>query len=268
MTTHRRVLVIGIGMGEPSQLTFAAAEAIGRADLFLLLDKSEAAGALVAAREALIARFGKPGHRILRRESPRLERPAFPAPGEGVAGAGPYRDSVARWHGARARLMAEAIGELPPGGTAALLVWGDPMLYDSTLRVLAGARALARAPDFKVEVLPGISALQMLCAAHAIPLNGVGEPVLVTTGRRIAEATPDAPAFAVLLDDGAGLRALMARGWSGKVWWGAMLGTPDERLLAGRLSEVGDAILALRGELRARRGWVMDAWLGRNGEPG
>ncbi|MBS7540571.1 hypothetical protein KHC27_16690 [Ancylobacter lacus] len=121
----------------------------------------------------------------------------------------------------------------------------------------------AAADGFAVEVVPGISALQMLCAAHAIPLNGVGEPVLVTTGRRVAEETPAAPAFAVLLDDGSGLRALRARGWKGEVWWGACLGTPDEALLAGPLEEIAAAILDARADIRARLGWVMDVWLAR-----
>ncbi len=289
----RRVLVIGIGMGQASQLTFRAAEALGQADLFLLLEKGEAAAGLVALREGLLARFAKPGHRVVRAPSPRRLRPPLPA-GEADADAGAardatYRASVAAWHGERAALLAEWLArELPEDGTAAILVWGDPMLYDSTLRVLEGARAvLARrqvdgpadgqadwgagggslppeAPaGFTVEVVPGLSALQMLCAAHSIPLNGVGEPVLVTTGRRVAERTPDAPAFAVLLDDGSGLSALLARGWTGEVWWGACLGTPDEALLAGPLTEVGVAILNARAAIRARLGWVMDVWLAR-----
>ena len=60
----RRLLVIGIGMGEAEGLTGHAMSALARADVFFLLDKAEGAGELVAAREALIARFGRPGHRV------------------------------------------------------------------------------------------------------------------------------------------------------------------------------------------------------------
>lgn len=252
----RRVLVIGIGMGDPAALTLRAVAAINRADVFLLLDKGEAAAELIAMREAILAAH--------RRAPWRTVTLASPARGQqGRDSTGGYRAGVEAWHAARAALLARAIAqEVPEGGTGALLVWGDPMLYDSTLRVLE--RAAGAGLAFAVEVVPGITAVQALCAAHRIPLNGIGEAVEVTTGRRVAEATPQAPAFVVLLDDGAGLRALMERGWDGQLWWGAYLGTKDEVLLAGRLSEVGEEILRLRAEARARKGWVMDVWLGRS----
>ncbi|GLK73261.1 precorrin-6A synthase (deacetylating) [Ancylobacter dichloromethanicus] len=255
----RRLLVIGIGMGEPEGLTARAADALGRANTFFLLDKSEAAGELVSARQALIARFGRPGHRVVRAPSP----PRRPAPLAGARKA--YEGAVVDWHGARAALLAGLIArELGEDETGAMLVWGDPMLYDSTLRVLAAARAGA---DFIVEVFPGVTALQALCAAHAVPLNGIGEEVRLTTGRHVAQATPDAPAFAVLLDDGSGLEALLARGFEGTLWWGANLGTEAEILVAGRLCEVGAAALAARAQVKAARGWVMDVWLARRASP-
>lgn len=261
----RTVLVVGIGMGEPEGLTARAVAAMSRADVFVLLDKSEGASELVSARAALIARFGKPGHRLMRAPSP--PRRAAPIPvSEPDAARGQYNAAVEDWHQARARLLAGLIGDLGADETAALLVWGDPMLYDSTLRVLAAARqhlAQSGAPDFALEVVPGITALQALCAAFSMPLNAIGEGVLLTTGRNVAQATPDASAFAVLLDDGSGLRALMSRGWAGEVWWGANLGTSAERLISGRLAEVGEDILHARAQVKAERGWVMDLWLAR-----
>ncbi|WGD29323.1 precorrin-6A synthase (deacetylating) [Ancylobacter sp. WKF20] len=264
----RSLLVIGIGMGEAGHLTFRAADAMARADLFLLLDKGEAAQPLVARRAALIARFGKPGHRLVELASPRRVRPVLPGEGEKEAGRAAYQASVAAWHGERATLFAGLIRDMGAEETAALLVWGDPMLYDSTLRVAESAAALLTAEGhegFALEVEPGLTALQLLCAAHRIPLNGIGAPVLVTTGRRVAEATPDTADFAVLLDDGTGLAALHARGWAGTVFWAANLGTEDERLIAGPLPAVADAIRAARAEVKARAGWVMDVWLARAG---
>ncbi|WP_371348342.1 precorrin-6A synthase (deacetylating) [Ancylobacter sp. IITR112] len=251
----RRVLVIGIGMGEAEGLTGHAIAALGRADAFVLLDKGEGAGELVAAREELIARFGRPGHRVVRAPSP----PRRPAALEGARKT--YEGAVADWHDARARLLAGLIrAELSEEGTGALLVWGDPMLYDSTLRVLAMARAQV---DFAMEVFPGVTALQALCAAHGIPLNAIGEEVALTTGRNVAAATPASPAFAVLLDDGTSLAALAARGFDGEVWWGANLGTPAQVLAQGRLTEVAGEIAARRAQVKAARGWVMDVWLAR-----
>src|SRR3546814_14077283 len=69
----------------------------------------------------------------------------------------------------------------PNGGRLALLVWGDPSLYDSSLRI-AG-----RLPGVKVRVIPGITSIQALTAAHGICLNDLAEPVLITTGRRPAQ---------------------------------------------------------------------------------
>lgn len=253
----RRVLVIGIGMGDPAGLTLRAVEAINRADVFFLLDKGEAASELIRLREAILTTHRREPWRTASVPSPRRDASAD------------YRVGVLAWHEARARLFAGLIrDEIAPGGTGALLVWGDPMLYDSTLRVLEAARDHAPAfetPTFEIEVIPGITAIQALCAAHRIPLNGIGEPVEITTGRRITEATPEAPAFVALLDDGSGLRALMERGFAGHVWWGACLGTPDEVLASGPLGAVGHDILRLRAELRARKGWVMDVWMGRSG---
>lgn len=268
----RQLLVIGIGMGEPDGLTARAAAAMGEADVFFLLDKSEGAAELVAAREALIARFGRPGHRVVRASSP-PRRPAPLAEARDDGARALYEAAVADWHAARAALLAGLIArEIGEDGTGALLVWGDPMLYDSTLRVLEAARAHAAAtggPQVALRVVPGITVLQALCAAHAIPLNAIGEAVTLTTGRNVAQAAPGTlpGAFAVLLDDGAGLAALRAQGWAGHVWWGASLGTPAERLLHGPLDEIGGEILRARAEIRAARGWVMDVWLARAAPP-
>ena len=50
----RRVLVIGIGMGDPASLTLKAVAAINRADIFFLLDKGEASAELIHLREAIL----------------------------------------------------------------------------------------------------------------------------------------------------------------------------------------------------------------------
>lgn len=256
----RRVLVIGIGMGEAEGLTGHAISALARAEVFFLLDKGEGARELVAAREKLIARFGAPGHRVVRAPSP----PRRPAALDTARKA--YEGAVADWHDARARLLAGLIaGELPEEGTGAILVWGDPMLYDSTLRVLRAARAQA---EFSIEVFPGLTALQALCAAHGIPLNAIGEEVALTTGRNVAQATPASPAFAVLLDDGSGLAALAARGFDAELWWGANLGTSAQVLRHGRLGDVAGEIAEVRAQVKAARGWVMDVWLARALPPG
>jgi precorrin-6A synthase len=49
--------------------------------------------------------------------------------------------------------------------------------------------------------------------------------------------------------------------------WGAYLGTDDEVLVAGPLTEVRDEILRLRRDKRAAKGWIMDIYLLRRVGP-
>ncbi len=99
------------------------------------------------------------------------------------AGEGDYLDTVERWHDAIAECWAaEIAAHLPDGGRVALLVWGDPSLYDSTIRIARRLVAVER-----VTVVPGSPACNCSARAHAIPFNAVGAPVMVTTGRRLRE---------------------------------------------------------------------------------
>ena len=52
----------------------------------------------------------------------------------------------------------------------AFLVWGDPSLYDSTIRVIQQIIADG-ATAFDYEVIPGITSVQALAAQHKIALN-------------------------------------------------------------------------------------------------
>ena len=91
-------------------------------------------------------------------------------------------------------------GELADGETAGILVWGDPMLYDSTIRNIEAIAAGGR-HQIDFEVIPGITAVQALAARHKIPLNRIAEPVALTTGRKLAEGFPPGiDSVAVLLD--------------------------------------------------------------------
>jgi precorrin-6A synthase len=103
----------------------------------------------------------------------------------------------------------------------------------------------------------------LLAARHRIPLNSIGEPILLTTGRKLAE---DYPAhfdrIVVLLDGGAGLDSLAGKDVD--IFWGAYLGTQDEILIAGRVIDVLDDIRRVRQERRAAKGWIMDTYLLRS----
>ena len=174
--------------------------------------------------------------------------------------AGPYRRGVEEWHRAiaatyRGLLAAHAREESRVG----LLIWGDPSLYDSTLRILGHLREMGVA--FEHSVVPGITSLQALAAGHRVALNAVGGEVRITTGRRLREAgAPEGEAtLAVVLDGDCAFRGLDAEAW--EICWGAYLGMPEEMLIAGPLAEVGERIVAARAEARAAHGWIMDTYL-------
>jgi precorrin-6A synthase len=170
-----------------------------------------------------------------------------------------YQDRVKNWHGEiediYARLIAEELGD---GERGAFLSWGDPSLYDSILRILKKVQE-TRDVEFQIEVIPGISSVQALAAAHGIPLNRIGESVMITTGRKLAEGMPDnADTVVVMLD---GQTAFKTVDPDLEIYWGAYLGTEDEILVSGKVGEVRDEIERLRQEARGRKGWIMDTYL-------
>jgi precorrin-6A synthase len=244
----RHIHVIGIGAGDPDYLTVQAIAALNDTQVFFAMDKGEAKSDLLALRREICARFiREPGYRFVELADPRRSTPDNTQ--------ADYRDAVSQWHDARARIWATAIStQLGPDGVGAFLAWGDPSLYDSTLRILD---AVAAEVDFSYDVIPGITAVQALTARHRVPLNEVGEPVLITTGRRLRELGLSGSAV-VMLDAECSFQACPP---ATRIWWGAYLGTEDELLVSGIVGEVGQRIVAARSEARARHGWIMDTYL-------
>lgn len=243
-----RLLVIGIGIGNPEQMTMQAIGALNRADVVLLPRKGAAKEDLAELRRAICRRF-------LTNETTRIVEFDMPVRDAGDG----YRAGVDAWHAVIADIYRGLLAaHLPSGGSAALLVWGDPSLYDSTLRIVERMRA--RMP-LGLEIIPGITAIQALAASHAMPLNTIGGPVLVTTGRRLREAgvPDDCDTVVVMLDGTMAFQALPADDF--EIFWGAYLGFPEEIAIAGPLSSVGATIAERRAEARARHGWIMDIYL-------
>ena len=248
----RRMLLIGIGAGDPAYVTQQAIDALNEVEVFFVTDKGDAKDDLVALRRAICERFiADPSYRIVTVRDPERDREAAA-----------YARAVEDWRRERARIWEGLIaGELGEDGVGAILVWGDPSLYDSTLAIVDAIRAAGRL-RFDVEVIPGISAIAALCARHRIALNRVGAPVVVTTGRRLArEGLPDAaPDVVVMLDAHCAFNAVDAADEL-DIYWGAYLGTPDEILIAGALDERAGEIERVRAQARARKGWIMDTYL-------
>ncbi|MEI6253483.1 MAG: precorrin-6A synthase (deacetylating) [Mycobacteriaceae bacterium] len=252
----RTLHVIGIGVGDPDHVTTQAIRALNDTEVFFAMDKGQAKRDLVALRREICRRFiaDDSSYRFVEIPDPQRASDA-----DGDADGFDYGRVVADWHAARARLWAKAIQtELRPDGVGAFLAWGDPSLYDSTLRILD---EVGRHLELRYDVIPGITAVQALTARHRIPLNDVGEPVLITTGRQLRSTLPAgglSGSAVVMLDGDCVFRRCPPQT---RIWWGAYLGTPDELLVAGTVGEVGERIAALRADARARHGWIMDTYL-------
>ena len=244
----RKIFVIGIGAGDPDHMTMQAIKALNRVNVFFIPDKGEEKAALRELRTSICDRFiEKPDYRTVAVDMPQRRM------------SGDYLAGVDEWHSGLAEIYGGLFQrELAENEIGAVLVWGDPAIYDSTLRLIERMRA--KGLPLEIEVIPGISSVQVLAAKHRIALNRIGESVLLTTGRKLAEGFPaDAGSVVVLLDGVQAFTGLADQDL--EIFWGAYLGTEHEILRAGKLAEVRDEIAAVRRQARERHGWIMDIYL-------
>lgn len=239
------LVLIGIGTGNPDHLTLQAIKALNAADIVMIPRKGAQKADLAELRRRIC-------DEVITSQATRLVEFDLPVRDEATPD---YRARVEDWHDEIARSWRQVLERaLPQGGRAALLVWGDPSLYDSTLRI-AGRLALP------VEVIPGITSIQALTAAHAMVLNEIGAPFLVTTGRQLRDHgwPPGVDTLVVMLDGGCAFQSLDPAGiW---IWWGAYLGMAEQIIRQGALAQIGPEIIATRAAARAAHGWIMDVYL-------
>ncbi|MBB2988715.1 precorrin-6A synthase [Mycolicibacterium iranicum] len=250
MASAVRIRILGVGMG-PQHVTPEAAEALRSVDYVLAAEKTEDDRLLAVRRQIVDAHPGPRGaaELVALTDPPRDRSTGLTQDG--------YASAVADWHDARAAQYADVLRAR--GGTAAFLVWGDPSLYDSTIRIVEKVRALGVDADY--DVIAGISAPQLLAARHRIVLHEVGRPVLITTGRRLQEAVAAGQdnIVAMLNPPTDRLDVTGLQDWT--IWWGANLGAAGEKLVSGRLGSVLPAIAEARASAEADDGWVMDVFL-------
>ena len=246
----KKVFVIGIGAGNPDYVTVQAINALNKVDVFFIMDKGHEKQDLMRLRKEICERYIKgKSYRIVETTDPQRDRTASS-----------YESAVQAWHEQRAAIYERLIGEeLGENECGAVLVWGDPSIYDSTLRIID--QIVARGTvAFEYEVIPGISAIQALAARHRIALNRIGRSIHITTGRKIAEGLPsNIDDVIVMLDADGSFKAIS--GSDVDIYWGAYIGTQDEILVSGHLRERMQEIERMRAEAKARKGWVMDTYL-------
>ena len=238
--------LVGIGTGNPDHLTLQAVKTLNAADLILIPRKGADKADLAELRHQICAA-------VITNPATTFAEFVVPVRDEATAD---YRQRVEDWHDAIAAVWAQTIAAHPQARRVALLVWGDPSLYDSTLRI---ADRLRPAPQ--ITVIPGITSMQVLTAAHAIPVNTIGAPFTVTTGRRLRDAgwPPGTDTVVVMLDAECSFATLPTQGLT--IWWAAYVGMPQQIALSGPLDTTGPQIIAARAKARASHGWIMDIYL-------
>ncbi|MEP3442721.1 MAG: precorrin-6A synthase (deacetylating) [Sulfitobacter sp.] len=241
-----QLTLIGIGTGNPEHLTLQAIRAMNAQDLIMVPRKGAGKDDLADLRREICAE-------VVTNAQTRIVEFDLPVRDLKIQD---YRQRVDDWHDAIAAVWRDTIAACPNATRVALLVWGDPSLYDSTLRIAA---RLSPAPQ--VTVIPGITSLQALTAAHATVLNEIGAPFIVTTGRRLRDEGWPAgvDTIAVMLDAGSAFEAIDPAGLH--IWWGAYVGMKEQIIIEGPLAEVAGQITETRARARADHGWIMDIYL-------
>jgi len=246
----RKILIIGIGAGNPDHITIQAINALNEADVFFIPNKGAEKEELQRLRLEICERYIKDrNYRLAHFITP--ERSSDPSD---------YKANVRDWHSRIEQNYEKLLlDELGDGECGAFLAWGDPTLYDSTLRIIEKIKSKGNLA-LEYEVIPGISAVQALAAKHRIALNRIGESIHITTGRKLAEGFPNnAGSVVVMLDGEQAFKKIESKDID--IYWGAYLGTADEILVAGRLSEVANDIEKIRAKARREKGWIMDTYL-------
>lgn len=251
----KKILIIGIGAGNPDYITIQAVKALNQVDVFFIMDKGTEKSPLIDLRKEICERHiqGRE-YRFVDATSPEWDRKSanYLSTVDGL-----NRDKQAIFE----RLIGNALRD---GECGAFLIWGDPALYDSTIRIV---ETIAKSGRYKLDydVIPGITAVQALAARHKTPLNRIGQSVEITTGRRLAMGFPNNIDSVVVMLDGQNAYKQFAN-QDFDIYWGAYLGTPDEILVSGKLKDVAQDIEHLRAEARLKNGWIMDTYLMRRSD--
>ena len=246
----RELVLIGVGAGDPEWVTLAAVRAIQAIDVLFVVVKEREYDDLVEARRSIIER-----HRT--RPLTMVELLDPPRPWQSVPD---YPAAVAAWRAHRLESWGQAVaGHLGEGQSGGFLVWGDPSLYESTLAIVEQLVASA-SEEITYRVIPGVSSVLALAAAHRIPLNRQGRAVQISPARMLAGGMPEGVDDVVVMLDGK--QAFASIDPAGlDIYWGAYLGTPEQLLVSGPLGDVAEEIIRVRADAAARLGWVFDTYL-------
>ena len=218
-----RLIGIGVGPGDPELMTLKALNELRRADLVLVPATEESEGG--PGRAETIVLDTCPEARVQRVPFSMADR-------SGVSD----RRRRAWWDSAEAAVAAFASG----ARTVALATIGDPSVY-STFSYLA-AHVRERLPSVRVDLVPGITAMQALAARSGTPLvEGTETLALVpaTAGLDTLATITDLIDTVVVYKSGRRLPEVVAllRSRGRDAVLGVQLGLEDEHIL-----QLGDVV--------------------------
>lgn len=248
------IRLIGIGTGNPNHLTLEAKTLMETSDLILLPNKGSEKSDLLDLRKLICSK-------IPEKKLPPIREFVMPVRDETNIN---YVSRVDQWHEEIASCWSSAIEDFKyeekvSSLNIALLIWGDPSLYDSSIKIFHNYNN--KEPNCTLAVVPGISSLQVLAAAHKITINSVGQPFQVTTGRMLREFgwPKNIDTIVVLLDEQCSFNLIDNDKLF--IWWGAYLGMEKQMLLSGRVNEIGTQIFEARVSAKRKNGWIMDTYI-------
>lgn len=253
----KKIYLIGIGPGNPDYLTLQAINTMKEVDVFFILEKGERKGfkEFIKIRKEILERYLDRGtYMVVSAKIPERKK-------SGKS----YKKAVKTWRQQKAEVITELIEDkMKDNEIGAFLIWGDPSLYDGHLEILQHILKEG-AVNFEYKVIPGITSIQVLAARHKIPLNRIGESVVITTGRRLKEYAPGRIAnTVVLLDTYSTFKHFKDSDID--IYWGGYLGSKDEILLSGRLKDIIEDLKKIRSEAKREKGWLMDTYILRRPE--
>lgn len=231
---RRSLFGVGVGPGDPELLTCRAVRVLREADV-VLVPATENSGEGPGRAERSVLAHLEPS------QASKVARVAFSMAEAGRQVAGPRQEN---WEAAAA-VVLEAFAD---GCTkVAFATIGDPSVY-STFSYLA-ERVLAAQPDVRVEVVPGITAMQALAAASRTPLvEGTESLTLVPATAGLAALTDalEHSDTVVAYKGGRYLPAMIgelrARGRLQEAVLGEEVGLPEQRIR--RLAELSEGARA------------------------
>jgi len=239
----KKVYLIGMGPGNLKYLTLEAVDLIKRLPLFLIPLKSSKKTYLTEKRKEILYKIRKDRNfKIVEIPFPERKR-SFQ-----------YKEAVTSWRRKKAEILIKVL-QKESTEEVGFIIWGDPSIYDGHIEIF---KDVQKQIPIEFEIIPGISAFQILSAKHKIPLTRIAGSLLFTTPRGLKKFSEIKENTVVFLDNYESYRKFNQKDL--KIYWGAYLGTEKEVLLSGRLSEVKEKIIELRRKLRKENGWIMEIY--------